>query len=333
MKQRTPLFSIFRSTSLTLGVTLCFSVYLSSCTAQIGRDLPQHQVILEQTQSARLVEHAMGETLVSERPENVVVLTNEATDMLLALGITPVGAVQSWQGEPYYDYLGNQLDNVPVVGDELRPNLDSIAALKPDLIIGSKVRHRGVYKQLNAIAPTIFSETIGATWKDNFSLYAEAVNREAEARSLLQQWDERITKFKQGLGSNPPTVSLVRFLPGATRVYFNESFPGQVVKEAGLARPGGQDAQSFGQRINLDKIESLEADYLFYFTFDDEKKSGSKTENEWLGHPLWQELEVVQQDKAHAVGDAEWTSSSGILAANLILDDLSNYILSQTSAD
>lgn len=48
----------------------------------------------------RTVVHARGETAVPSHPQRVVVLTNEATDMVLALGLTPVGAVKSWSGDP-----------------------------------------------------------------------------------------------------------------------------------------------------------------------------------------------------------------------------------------
>lgn len=42
------------------------------------------------------VEHAMGSTEITGTPEKVVILTNEGTEALLSMGVTPVGAVQSW---------------------------------------------------------------------------------------------------------------------------------------------------------------------------------------------------------------------------------------------
>ena len=51
------------------------------------------------------VEHAMGSTTLEKAPEKVVILTNEGTEALLALGVTPVGAVQSWTGDPWYNHI------------------------------------------------------------------------------------------------------------------------------------------------------------------------------------------------------------------------------------
>lgn len=39
--------------------------------------------------------------------------------------------------------------------------------------------------------------------------------------------------------------------------------------------------------------------------------------------PLWQNLEVVKAGKANAVDDAIWNTAGGVLAANLLLEDIS----------
>lgn len=282
------------------------------------------------TADTRTVHHAMGTTRITGTPRRIVVLTNEATDSILALGVTPVGAVRSWAGEPYYEYIEAELVKVPTVGDELQPNLERIVSLQPDLIIGSKVRQQQVYEQLSAIAPTVFSETIGATWKENLELYAEALNREAEAEAVLAKWDQRIADFRRKMGDRlAQDVSLVRFLPDGVRIYHKDSFPGQVLDDVGLNRPSTQDKDDFADEISIEQIAAVEGDILFYFTFASGDRSETDKaigiEQRWLNHPLWQKLEVVQNGKAHAVSDVIWTTAGGVQAANLLLDDLYTY--------
>lgn len=308
-----------------MGAIFCLLLMISSCSLHPqGRSLAS---LSETTETGRKIQHAMGETVVSENPKRVVVLTNEGTDMVIALGIKPVGAVKSWQGDPFYDYIDEKLEAVTVVGDEFQPNLEQIVALKPDLIIGSKVRQKNVYQQLAAIAPTVFSETLGGTWKDNLKLYARTLNQEEKATALLDAWDQRVATLKEKLGTNPPTVSLVRFLPGTARIYYQKSFPGQIVAEVGLLRPEIQKKDGFADGISLESIQNVEADYLFYFTHNEKDNKGTETQTQWFSHPLWAKLKVVQNQNVYEVNDAEWTSSSGILAANQVLDDLSEYLL------
>ncbi len=316
-----------------LGLICLASMSLSGCFATIQNPSPTttpEPVSQVSDEATRTIEHAMGTTEISGTPQRIVVLTNEGTDMLVALGVTPVGAVKSWQGDPYYEYLSAELEDVPMIGDEFQPNLENIVALKPDLIIGSKVRQEQLYGKLQAIAPTVFSETLGATWKENFKLYAKALNRETEAQTLLEQWDQRVANLKEQLGDQPPTVSLVRFMPGTARIYYEQSFPGQIVAEVGLRRPEVQQKNDFAAEIGLESIQDLEADYLFYFTFNEAENRGEDTQNQWQDHPLWQNLAVVENGNIYQVNDGEWTSSSGILAANQVLNDLAKHILDET---
>src|SRR6218665_2436248 len=122
---------------------------------------------------ARSITHAMGTTEVPDSPQRVVILTNEGTEALVDLGVIPVGAAESWDQSPYYDHFEGKLEGVPTLGYENAVNLELIAALEPDLIIGNKVRQEAVYEQLSAIAPTVFSEDLSGDWQLNYMTYAQ----------------------------------------------------------------------------------------------------------------------------------------------------------------
>jgi iron complex transport system substrate-binding protein len=125
----------------------------------------------------RTISHAMGSTKVPAAPRRVVVLDTGELDSAVALGVKPVGAVEAIAGAGFPEYLASQVEGVAKVGTIEQPNLEAIAALRPDLILSSKVRHEAIYDQLSRIAPTIFSEEVGVTWKENFALHAEALGK------------------------------------------------------------------------------------------------------------------------------------------------------------
>lgn len=276
-----------------------------------------------QAAPVQTIDHAMGTTPIAGTPQRVVVLTNEATDHVLALGLQPVGAVKSWLGDPYYDYITTEMESVPVVGEELQPNLERIAALKPDLILGSKVRHEMLYPQLSAIAPTVFSENLGADWQENLVLYGKALNREQEAEQLLEDWDQRIADFQTKMGDRlNQEVSLVRFLPGVARIYYEDNFAGKILKEIGFQRPSAQRKDQFADEVSYEQIPLMEGDIMFYMTFDQGEGEASQMEQTWTNHPLWKTLEVVQADQVYEVNDVYWNTAGGVQAANRMLDDL-----------
>ncbi|MFB7814408.1 ABC transporter substrate-binding protein [Paenibacillus chitinolyticus] len=269
------------------------------------------------------VKHAMGEIEVPAAPKRVVILTNEGTEALLALGIKPVGAVKSFTGNPWYDHIKADMEGVTVVGDEHQPNMEAIISLKPDLIIGNKMRQEKVYAQLSAIAPTVFSETLRGEWKNNFSLYAEAVNKKADGEKIIADFDKRIEDFKSKAGDKlKEKVSVVRFMAGKTRIYLDDTFTGIIFKQIGIARTPVKAKDTFVEEITKERVPEVDSDRLFYFTYETGDGNGTKQEEAITKDPLWQNLNVVKNGKTQKVNDVTWNTAGGVRAANLLLDDL-----------
>ncbi|SEQ80760.1 ABC transporter substrate-binding protein [Piscibacillus halophilus] len=279
------------------------------------------------------VEHAMGETTIEGKPERIVVLTNHGTEALLSLGITPVGAVQSWTGDPWYEHISEDMEGVEVVGTESGINLEKIAELDPDLILANKMRQEEHYDKLSAIAPTVYEETLRGDWKINFELIAEAVNMQEEGQQVLDDYQQRIDELRTKLEEEDKLdtkVSMVRFMPSDVRIYHKDSFSGIILDEIGLARPESQDVDDFAAKgVTKERIDEMDGDVIFYFTYHPEGEDGEAVEEEWVNDPLWNNLNAVQEGNAHEVSDTIWNTAGGVRAANLMLDDLEEKLLSE----
>ncbi|PAE20371.1 iron siderophore-binding protein [Bacillus sp. 7504-2] len=278
------------------------------------------------------VKHAMETTEIPATPERVVILTNEGTEALLALGVKPVGAVMSWGQDPWYEHISADMEGVEVVGDENEVNIEKIAKLKPDLIIGNKIRQEAIYEQLKAIAPTVFSEDLAGDWKINFELYAKALNLDKKGEEILAQYDHKVEKLKTALGDKVnQEVSVIRFSSRPTRIYYTDSFSGVIFEQIGFKRAAHQaklftennKMGNFAVEVDKELIPEMDADVLFYFTYAD----SVAVEEEWTNDPLWKNLEVVKKGNAHKVSDIIWNTAGGVLAANIMLDDI-EYIFS-----
>ncbi|MBY6052332.1 ABC transporter substrate-binding protein [Cytobacillus firmus] len=275
------------------------------------------------------IEHAMGTTKLDKAPEKVVILTNEGTEALLSMGVTPVGAVQSWTGDPWYDHIADDMKDVQVVGTESEVNVEAIAALQPDLIIGNKMRQEKIYDQLNDIAPTVFAETLRGDWKENFELYATAINKEEEGKKGLADYDSRIEEIKTSLGDKlDQEVSIVRFMAGDVRIYHKDSFSGVILDQIGLARPESQNVDDFAEKnATKERIPAMDGDVLFYFTYETGDGEANKLAKEWIEDPLFKNLKVAQEGNVHEVSDTIWNTAGGVIAANLLLDDIEKYLV------
>lgn len=336
---------MYRKSRTTMAATLlfCFVLFLSACstggtnvtptnsstsTNNVATSAsPAASTSTDVSNDTRVIKHAMGEETLTGAPERVVILTNEGTEALLALGIKPVGAVQSWIGDPWYDHIKKDMEGVTVVGDELQPNIELIASLKPDLIIGNKVRQEKIYDQLKQIAPTIFSDDLAGDWKINFKLYSEALNKQEEGEQAMADYDKRVAEVKAKLGSKADTkVSVVRFSAKQVRIYQKQTFSGVLLSQLGIARPESQDKDSFIEVMTKEKIPSMDGDVLFYFVSETPgKDDASKVVEEWKKDPLFQNLNVAKNNKVIQVDEAIWNSAGGYEAANLLLDELVKY--------
>lgn len=267
----------------------------------------------------RTVEHAMGTAEVPADPQRVVVLDTGELDDALALGVKPVGAVRIDVSTDFLSYLGDQTEGIEMVGSISEPNLEKIAALDPDLILSSTVRHEAIYEQLNAIAPTVLAPDLGDTWKDNFRLYAEALGKSEEAEQMLADFEERAAALGEELGAGK-TLSIVRFLPGQIRLYSDKSFTGTILTDMGLTvPPAAVGADTFAE-LSPEQVTKAEADYLYVSTYGPE---GDTDKAEVVGGPLWQTLTAVEKGEVHELND-DLLSGIGIQAAQQILTQFEN---------
>jgi iron complex transport system substrate-binding protein len=185
------------------------------------------------------------------------------------------------------------------------------------------VRQEDIYPQLSAIAPTVMSETIGGTWQDNLQFYADVIGKSAEGKAALAGLAARTTAIHDALGDAVnETISLVRFSPNRTRIYYKQNFGGLILDQIGFARPPAQDRDEFAEEVTKERIPEMDADRIFYFSSDLNDDEATANLNDWLNDPLWLNLDAVKAGKAQRISEIIWNSAGGIYAAHLMLDDI-----------
>jgi iron complex transport system substrate-binding protein len=279
----------------------------------------------------KIIKHAMGTATLKKKPERVVVLFNGMVDISVALGVKIVGAVESWDQKPWYNYLRANMEGVKNLGDEAQPNIEAIIALKPDLIIGTKTRHEKIYPQLESIAPTIITEEV-FNWKENLKVASNAMYKEEEGAKILSDWDKRVAEFKSKVGSSLASteVSIIRFeKDGSARIYIT-GFAGTIFDELGLARPKAQmaDGKTVINITSKEQMSMLDGDYIFDITQISEAEASAEkaqAQTDWQSSPLWKNLKGVKNGKYFKVDVVNWNLSGGALAAKALLEDLYKY--------
>ncbi|GAT71927.1 ABC transporter substrate-binding protein [Microbacterium hydrocarbonoxydans] len=327
--------SPFRS-ALALLAAGALVLGLAGCQASAA---PETETETEATAAADAgfpltIEHAMGETTIPERPLRVVALDPSYVDATLLLGAELVGYAEYRQDpeNPFAPYLGDvteETKDAVNVGTIAEPDLEKILELEPDLIISAKVRQEALYPQLAKIAPTVFSESTGPTWKENVVLLGTALGEQEKAEALVAEYEERAAAVGAEILEADPeaTYSLVRFAGEDTaRLYSSTSFIGEIMSDMGLPRPEGQPDtdETIFVPLSAEQILQADASVILVSAWEPEGAEGDASRAQraqFESNPLWSKLtgEIVPVD------DATFVASVSIQGAHAVITELAEH--------
>lgn len=299
-----------RSALPLLALTTSAILLLGGCAA--GAESPA----TDDAGDVHEVTHARGTTEVPAEVERVVTLEPLELDTAVAVGITPVGAAVASNVASTPSYLG--VDGVEAVGTVPEPDLEAIAALKPDLILGTEARHSALYEQLSAIAPTVFIETQADPWRDNALLIGEALNKEDEVADLLADVDQRCADLSDQYDVNGQTVQLIRPRDETTlSLYGPISFAGSLLECVGYTIPEQDWADGLQADISPENILDATADEVFVTTADVDDQStipAAVTQN------------ASAFPSVTLVDTSYWVAGVGPKGAHAVLDDIEKHL-------
>jgi iron complex transport system substrate-binding protein len=301
---------------LLLGVTLVLGGWNA---AGAGQATPEA--------GCRPVAHELGAACVPPAPRRVATLDFYVYELVAALGVEPV-AVNEPDNLP--SYLGELSPDVADIGTNDQPNLETLAALDPDLII-APTYHEDVYDELSRIAPTVAVYTSeGTRWKESLVKVGEALGKPLEAERLLAEYEERVRSLQVALGAQRSEidVSAVAVFGDGPFAFLEGSTAGLLLADVGLPRPPAQRGPGEFLQITEERIPDLDGDVLFVATPN--REQARLALDQLTRNPLWSRLGVVQRGNAHQVGQ-HWILA-GPLSSGRMLDDLERHLLDEARA-
>ena len=238
------------------------------------------------------VEHAFGATVVPAAPQRIVAAGYTEQDVLLSLGVTPIG-VTEWYGEhpsatwPWaQDELGDARPEVLSINDGFQ--YERIAALEPDLIVATNAGvDQASYDRLSAIAPTI-AQPAGATaffspWDGQTLQIGRALGKEGAAQEVVDAVKARfaaVAAEHPQFAGTPAIFLQAPYYDGAALAY-PEGLSTDFLTSLGFVVPDAldpfvpADADVFGQAsIPLEQLGTLNAaDVLIWATEDEQARA------------------------------------------------------------
>lgn len=227
------------------------------------------------------IRHARGSTTIEQAPKRVVTVGYTDHEILLALGVKPVGAMDWFAERPYGKWPWvrklwgkDKPEIVGAGGDGL--NLEKIASLRPDLIIGLYSGKDDIdaatYSKLSKIAPTVGPspdhDDYTTPWQEMTRVAGKAVGRSERAEQLIAGIEKRFAAVRREHPEFARESAVVVDAGGAPKKYypFKSTDPrGRFMAGLGFKPAPTVDkaiGDSFGTELSPERVKLLDVDRL-----------------------------------------------------------------------
>ncbi|MGW7516135.1 iron-siderophore ABC transporter substrate-binding protein [Streptomyces sp. NPDC054796] len=261
-----------------------------------------------------------GDVTVEREPRRVVALGWGDAETALALGVQPVGASDwlAFGGDGVGPWAKGKYDKSPKLIGTLEPELEKIAALKPDLILDTKSSGDSARNEmLSKIAPTVSAPSGGdqykLSWQRQLSMVAKALGRSERGEELKKQTDAH---FRETAEAHPEfkgkTITLGAYSGGGYGAYVRGGGRVEFAEALGFRNsPAVQKraGKGFSIDISREKLNLLDADLTVMTPI------GVKPEK-IADDPLYQAVPSVEDGRSVIFDDR---SISSAFATNTVL--------------
>ncbi|MEM8533960.1 MAG: iron-siderophore ABC transporter substrate-binding protein [Chloroflexota bacterium] len=283
------------------------------------------------TSTTRTITHAFGETEVPLNPQRVVTLDAFFTlTPLIELNVPVVGSVSLGSDTPFPGLSSAEQEIITSVGMS-EPNLETIAALNPDLIIAVDWVDPQ-YEELSQIAPTVVIKTM-FDWKAQHRRLGEITGRLDAANEGITRYEERVASLRDKYITST-TVSVLSLSNEAIFPIGPKAWsPIKILDEVGIQRPPDEIVEGDDEvflPISVELWPEIAGDVLLYTAgYPGMDDATAQAVAEALNNPIWQQIPAVQNGRAYQVDSRCWETFGGLRSANCVLDEIDTFILNE----
>lgn len=283
-----------------------------------------------------IIKHGKGETKLDKPAVRVVALEWIYSEELIALGIQPVGNADNKEYKIYVTDEAALADTVTDVGLRWEPNLETIASLKPDLIISNTDNNDAIYNQLSSIAPTIEfdpypneGDAYTGMVKD-FKTIATAVGKSKEAEKVLADLDEHYAEAKKKLAAAGKdkfnyviTQAFTSQNTATLRMFTDTSTVVQTLNRIGLTSDWKSDKfEKYGfTDATFESLPKVSDSNFIYMVLENDNVFGDAVKD----NTVWNGLNFVKENRTYSIGGDTWTFG-GPLSSKVLVDRVVNAI-------
>jgi iron complex transport system substrate-binding protein len=247
--------------------------------------------------ATRMIETAKGPVQIPTNPQRVVCTDSFSPRALLDLGVTPLGVPDLPASFVLPEYAATW-PTIAKTGTPVQPDLEKIAAQRPDLILGTSLVANADYGKLSEIAPTAwfnFGPT-GHNWAQLAESFADALGRTSQLAGIQQHYHARADALRTTYSATLGQTRWAVVSAGSPQwwLYAPTSSHGAVLAAAGVQfTPAATGQTGYLATLSYEQIGQL-ADADIIVVASDNAGNYDANTQALLAQPVWQGLQAAR---------------------------------------
>lgn len=284
------------------------------------------EVTSTQTRTMTVTDALARKVAIPVPTERIISLTNADTETLLALGVKPLAVVDN---RNLSDTLSARLTDVPRVGLATAPNVEKMAALHPDLVIGTTMGFQ------TSLAPTLERLGIPAVFisvssyqeiLQRITLLGDVTGHTAQATALTDDITQRVAALRARYANGPRRKVLILWgTPSSFQLASSKTFIGDLVAQLPVDNVTDQwlgdvstDDKPGFVTLDMETLSRTDADEILIVTHGLTRNMTQQFLEELQSKPAWRQVKAVREGHVHELPGELFASNPNVRVADAL---------------
>ncbi|GGS23788.1 ABC transporter substrate-binding protein [Streptomyces aureoverticillatus] len=300
---------------ITAAAATAAALTLTAC----GTTEPSDDDAKKGAESLTLTDATGAKVKLNGPAKRVVGTEWNEVESLISLGVDPVG-VADVKGYKTWDKAVPLKNDPKDIGTRGEPSMDTVASLKPDLILASTDLPAAAVKQLRKVAPVLAIRSADAAdpigqMTENLDLIAKATGTTKQSAKLKKDFEAKLADGKKALADAGLGGADYAFADGyvtsnqvSIRPFTSGSLIGAVNEKIGLKnawKVKGDKSYGLGA-TDVEGLTKLDKDVQFAYIGNKGDKTSTPFSGVLAKDKVWTSLPFVKKGNVHRLPDGIW---------------------------
>ncbi|WP_052646736.1 ABC transporter substrate-binding protein [Paenibacillus terrae] len=253
-----------------------------------------------------------AEVTLPKKPERIVILNNELTQLFYQVGGKAVGIATSAGVD-----IPEEAKGVQQVGEINHVSMEKLLSLKPDLVIGNPFFHQQLapsFKDAHIPFAMLTVKSIEDI-RRNAALLGQIIGKEDQAQNSISKMDSQLSALTKSLPDQQPTYAIITLMANNISLQKDSSIALDIANALHMRNiaetlPAGKMPSSVP--FSMETLASMNPDFLFIVVHGSDEDGQRMIRSQLESNPAWKSLQAVSSGQLHILPPSMFVTTPGL---------------------